>query len=142
MGLRLDRRLSHSIPSSQRKRQLQRPTPRVIAWHGHEEWNLFLSGQCSCLISKKKKKLVSVKSKQQRSMGGCKNRMAMVRAFWGKGYLYIGRYNFSSSEKRHYYSRILKFANTILHSSQICHGIRMKTTRVQLQVYTVNTKIW
>jgi predicted LPLAT superfamily acyltransferase len=51
-----------------------------------------------------------------------------------KGYLDRGHYNFFGLEKRHYYSHILKFATTILDSSQLCHGIRMKTTRVQLQV--------
>jgi hypothetical protein len=52
------------------------------------------------------------------------------------GYLVPGHYNFSKLEKRHYYSRILKFAITILDFPRICHGIRMKTTRAQLQVYT------
>jgi hypothetical protein len=47
-----------------------------------------------------------------------------------------GHYNFSGLEKHHYYSRILKFAITIVDFPQICHGIRMKTTQVQLQVYT------
>jgi hypothetical protein len=49
------------------------------------------------------------------------------------GYLVPGYYYFSKLEKRHYYSRILKFAITILDFPRICH---MKTTRAQLQVYT------
>jgi hypothetical protein len=44
-------------------------------------------------------------------------------------------YNFPKLEKRHYYSRILKFAIAILDFPQIYHKIRMKTTRAQLQVY-------
>jgi hypothetical protein len=44
------------------------------------------------------------------------------------GYLDRGHYNFSGLEKCHYYSRILKFATTILDFPRICHGIRMKTT--------------
>jgi hypothetical protein len=47
-----------------------------------------------------------------------------------------GHYNFSGSEKRHYYSRILKFVIKILDFPQICHRIGMKTTRALLQVYT------
>jgi hypothetical protein len=52
------------------------------------------------------------------------------------GYLVPGHYNFSKLEKRHYYSRILKFAITILDFPRICHGIRMKTIWAQLQAYT------
>jgi hypothetical protein len=45
-------------------------------------------------------------------------------------------YNFLKLEKHHYYSRILKFVIAILDFPQICHEIRIKTTRAQLQVYT------
>jgi hypothetical protein len=55
--------------------------------------------------------------------------------FFSKGYLEPSHYNFPKLEKRHYYSRILKFAIAILDFPQICHRIRMKTTRAQLQVY-------
>jgi hypothetical protein len=51
------------------------------------------------------------------------------------GYLEPSHYNFPKLEKRHYYSRILKFAIAILDFPQIYHKIRMKTTRAQLQVY-------
>jgi hypothetical protein len=44
-------------------------------------------------------------------------------------------YNFSGSEKRYCYSRILKFAITFLDFLQICHRIRVKVSRAQLQVY-------
>jgi hypothetical protein len=53
-----------------------------------------------------------------------------------KGYLVRDHYYLLKLEKRHYYSRILKFAITILDFPRICHGIRMKSTQVQLQVYT------
>jgi hypothetical protein len=52
------------------------------------------------------------------------------------GYLEPSYYNFPKLEKRHYYSRILKFAIAILDFPQICHEIRIKTTRTQLQAYT------
>jgi hypothetical protein len=52
-----------------------------------------------------------------------------------KGYLVPGHYYFSELEKRHYYSRILKFSITIFNFPQICHKIRMKTSRAQLQAY-------
>jgi hypothetical protein len=52
-----------------------------------------------------------------------------------KGYLVPGYNYFPELEKRHYYSRILKFAITIFNFPQICHKIRMKTSRVQLQAY-------
>jgi hypothetical protein len=53
-----------------------------------------------------------------------------------KGYLVTGHYYFLELEKRHYYSRILKFVITIFNFPQICHKIRMKTSWSQLQAYT------
>jgi hypothetical protein len=52
------------------------------------------------------------------------------------GYLVPGYYYFSELEKHHYCSHFLKFAIVILEFPRICHGIRMKTSRALLQVYT------